>query len=649
MKSIIAALFWLVLSASVAQAQWVSGLSFAGGTLSGALTLTPAPAGQSLIDTPGTVTPVYGDWPSQRWELAIGSAATPITTAGPALRASLYQNMLNTSCGNNKNDTACSSAGVFNAVGPATTTMVTGGIFAGAISSATAAGMDAIAVNASGQVSGSGVGIGTGAYLEGRRNTNTGLTLGAEITAINHTSSDCTYSTTAISQCDGIWVSARGLTPGPTKDSAAVHVGLGDAFGFWRVGLGTTTGSVLDTSIDLNDSATTGFKLSGTHTTALSSSTTSGSWGFGIASPTAFMHVNPPPTVTLTTSQAQSGATALLPFVSTSGAVVGQVAQGTSIPLGTQITSIVSTAEVSLTANGISNSGQKVVTTTATAGTAVGQQCTDTTTPTAIGAGNVIASIQAGVSITMTSNLVANTANADTIVCDPVITLNTATTGTISAGAAINFYTNHTALSTAASFYNPGDAGIAGNLSVGSLLVFGVPSAVSGAIPAGSAVLEGRPGLGGVYAGSGTTNDVTIQNKNGTTALGIPTGTTVLNVVGGIQNNGVLLVSPTAPTIASGGCTTGSAQSISASNGSAAFEITLGGATCGSTITLTLPAAAHNWVCDAHNITTPASNVLDMTGTASTTAVVLTNYVRTTGVAGNFTGAEKLAVKCLPY
>ncbi len=124
-------------------------------------------------------------------------------------------------------------------------------------------------------------------------------------------------------------------------------------------------------------------------------------------------------------------------------------------------------------------------------------------------------------------------------------------------------------------------------------------------------------------------------------------------LVGSIGPNfslsGKLVVSNTAPSIASGGCTTGSAQSVSQNNGSAAFEITLGGATCGSTITLTMPPAPHNWVCDAHNITTPASNVLDMTGAASTTAVVLTNYVRTTGVAGNFTGAETLAVKCLPY
>lgn len=104
--------------------------------------------------------------------------------------------------------------------------------------------------------------------------------------------------------------------------------------------------------------------------------------------------------------------------------------------------------------------------------------------------------------------------------------------------------------------------------------------------------------------------------------------------------------SATAPTIASGGCTTGSAQSISSSNGSAAFAITLGGATCGSTITLTLPAAANKWHCTVDDITTPAGNEVHQTAAASATSVVLTNFVRTTGVAGNFTAADVLLVSC---
>lgn len=108
-----------------------------------------------------------------------------------------------------------------------------------------------------------------------------------------------------------------------------------------------------------------------------------------------------------------------------------------------------------------------------------------------------------------------------------------------------------------------------------------------------------------------------------------------------------LLMSTTAPTIASGGCTTGSVQSVSSNNGTAAFHITLGGATCGSSITLTMPSATNaGWVCDAHDKTTPAGNSLDTQDT-SKTAVVITNYSRTTGLATNFTGADVLSVKCI--
>jgi hypothetical protein len=118
-----------------------------------------------------------------------------------------------------------------------------------------------------------------------------------------------------------------------------------------------------------------------------------------------------------------------------------------------------------------------------------------------------------------------------------------------------------------------------------------------------------------------------------------------MNTAGSTSLNSKIITSKTPPTIASGGCTTGAAQSVSLSNGTAAFAITLGGATCGSTITLTMPAASSGWVCDAHNNTSSATNVLDVVA-AGTTSIVITNYVRTTGVAGNFTGTEVLLVKC---
>jgi hypothetical protein len=164
--------------------------------------------------------------------------------------------------------------------------------------------------------------------------------------------------------------------------------------------------------------------------------------------------------------------------------------------------------------------------------------------------------------------------------------------------------------------------------------------------PAGSYVVFGKKSSNSGWVGTVGNFDFELRRQNAAVAKLVSTG---FDALIGIKNNGKLVISQTAPTIASGGCTTGSAQSVSASNGSAAFAITLGGATCGSTIVLTLPAATAGWVCDAHDITTPASNVVEQSAGGSTTSVTLTNYVRTTGVAGNFTGADVLAVKCSAY
>src|ERR1035437_5582263 len=105
----------------------------------------------------------------------------------------------------------------------------------------------------------------------------------------------------------------------------------------------------------------------------------------------------------------------------------------------------------------------------------------------------------------------------------------------------------------------------------------------------------------------------------------------------------------TAPTIASGFCSTASNTSISASNGTAAFDILIGGATCGSTGTLTMPAATTGWVCSATDVTTLTHNIKQTGTNGSTTAVVLTDYVITTGVAQNFAPADHIHVMCTGY
>src|ERR1035437_2911479 len=106
----------------------------------------------------------------------------------------------------------------------------------------------------------------------------------------------------------------------------------------------------------------------------------------------------------------------------------------------------------------------------------------------------------------------------------------------------------------------------------------------------------------------------------------------------------------TAPTIASGFCSTASNTSISASNGTAAFDILIGGATCGSTGTLTMAAAATGWACQAADVTTPATHDVVQTRTqGSTTAVVLTDYARVAGTAQNFNPADHIHVMCTGY
>jgi hypothetical protein len=105
-----------------------------------------------------------------------------------------------------------------------------------------------------------------------------------------------------------------------------------------------------------------------------------------------------------------------------------------------------------------------------------------------------------------------------------------------------------------------------------------------------------------------------------------------------------LLNSNTAPTV-SGFCTN---PSVANNNGTAAFTINVGTSCATGTGTVTLPAAANGWVCDFHDVTTPGSNNVVMTGGTATTATVQ-NYSRTTGSAANFTSSDVIRAKCVAY
>ena len=107
-----------------------------------------------------------------------------------------------------------------------------------------------------------------------------------------------------------------------------------------------------------------------------------------------------------------------------------------------------------------------------------------------------------------------------------------------------------------------------------------------------------------------------------------------------------LFMSATAPTIASGGCTS---PVVTWNNGTATFLITIGTSCTGvKTFTLTLPAASNLWHCKGDNNTSDAAQQTNyLVGRAtSTTAVVMTSYDRVTGLQEDFTDSNTYLMSC---
>ncbi len=106
---------------------------------------------------------------------------------------------------------------------------------------------------------------------------------------------------------------------------------------------------------------------------------------------------------------------------------------------------------------------------------------------------------------------------------------------------------------------------------------------------------------------------------------------------------GVLAFSSTAPTLTGFGGT-GAGVSGTATS----FDINVGTVAPGGTGTVTLPTASNGWICNCTDITTPDTNVTAQNG-GSATSCTLKNYVRTTGIAGNWTASDHLRCTATAY
>lgn len=134
---------------------------------------------------------------------------------------------------------------------------------------------------------------------------------------------------------------------------------------------------------------------------------------------------------------------------------------------------------------------------------------------------------------------------------------------------------------------------------------------------------------------------LTVSSGNVTVSSGNLTLTSG-NIVYGTK----LLVSATAPTIASG---FGTSPSISGSNGTAAFQVTVGTGGTASTGVITMPAANAGWSCSAADVTTASTSVYLTKQTASTTtSITITNY-NTAGTATAWVAGDKINLSCMAF
>lgn len=214
---------------------------------------------------------IYAATTAQLLAISRGAAANPDATLGPLLKVERLINIAESAVAGDGGEQLAAILGI--GVGTAACEVQPVGVYGGAKTSSTAAGgtaggNDACGVYGVGRITGSGTGVGIGAFFNGRRDTATGKLTGVEVSADNNVASADTYTPSAFNATNGIWLHANGLA------RAAVGLAIGNPFNVqFDVGIGIlsqgTGGPVLTTSFRDDSSAVNSILINGTHTVAI--------------------------------------------------------------------------------------------------------------------------------------------------------------------------------------------------------------------------------------------------------------------------------------------------------------------------------------------------------------------------------------------
>lgn len=210
-------------------------------------------------DANGTSQFMFNSYPGKRYEINYGTTGSPVTTAGPTFKLSRTENVSAAQCGANPVDNECNATVAFYNYGTSSDGMQ---VTAGYIAAIGNGSSDAVGVNLIGRAA-SGTGIGTGTYIEGRRDVNTAKALGAEARVSNITSTDGTYNTNGISDTQGFWVTCNSF---PSGHPCGEALGIDDINNAqFLVGLSFKPGSIKNTTFDDLSSSTTSIHIGGSH------------------------------------------------------------------------------------------------------------------------------------------------------------------------------------------------------------------------------------------------------------------------------------------------------------------------------------------------------------------------------------------------
>lgn len=206
MKKLLAILV-LALGSFVSQAQYLPGHALTAAELNAFTPVTVAmsnnpllTSNQSLSNLPGTSQAVFLNDPAIGWELALGTNANPITTAGPGLKVSRTENVPAAKCNNIFNNNECNSAimGVSIGISPTQNMQINGVLGESTTASHDSSGHgEAVGVQGFARALGSATAGVAGGFFEARYDSTAArsyyYTVGIESTVLNLTGSNVMF------------------------------------------------------------------------------------------------------------------------------------------------------------------------------------------------------------------------------------------------------------------------------------------------------------------------------------------------------------------------------------------------------------------------------------------------------------------------